>query len=50
MAVFGEPSVREVIAFPTSASGQTAVMDAPSAASGEQLEELGIKLKIDQTK
>jgi aspartyl-tRNA synthetase len=48
--MLGEPSIREVMAFPTSASGQTAVMNAPSAASGEQLEELGIKLKIDQTK
>lgn len=44
MALMGEPSVREVIAFPTSSSGQTAVMDAPSEASPEQLKELGIKL------
>ena len=36
----GEPSIREVMAFPTSASGQTAVMDAPSGASEEQLREL----------
>jgi len=40
----GEPSIREVMAFPTSASGQTAVMDAPSAATDEQLKELGIKI------
>ena len=40
----GEPSIREVMAFPTSASGQTAVMDAPSEASQGQLEELGIKI------
>lgn len=39
----GEPSIREVMAFPTSASGQTAVFDAPSEASEEQLKELGIK-------
>lgn len=44
MAVLGEPSVREVMAFPTSASGQTSVMDAPSEASGAQLKELGIKI------
>lgn len=44
MAVLGEPSVREVMAYPTSASGQTAVMDAPSEATEEQLKELGIKL------
>ena len=40
--VLGEPSIREVIAFPTSASGQTAVLDAPSKATEEQLKELGI--------
>ncbi len=44
MAVLSEPSVREVMAFPTSSSGQTAVMDAPSEASVEQLKELGIKI------
>lgn len=44
MAVLGEPSVREVMAYPTSASGQTAVMDAPSEATEEQLKELGIKI------
>lgn len=40
----GEPNIREVMAFPTSASGQTAVMDAPSEATAEQLKELGIKV------
>lgn len=44
MAVLGEPSVREVMAFPTSASGQISVMDAPSEASEGQLKELGIKV------
>ncbi|OGM06747.1 hypothetical protein A2130_02270 [Candidatus Woesebacteria bacterium GWC2_33_12] len=44
MAVLGETSVREVMAYPTSSSGQTAVLDAPSEASDEQLKELGIKL------
>lgn len=42
--VLGEPSIREVMAFPASASGQIAVMNAPSAASGTQLKELGIKI------
>lgn len=42
MAILGEPSVREVMAYPTSASGQTSVMDAPSEASPEQLRELGL--------
>lgn len=42
MVALGEPSIREIMAFPTSASGQTSVMDAPSEATREQLEELGI--------
>jgi aspartyl-tRNA synthetase len=49
MAVLGEPSVREVMAYPTSASGTTAVMDAPSAASDEQLKELGLQ-HVNKTK
>lgn len=44
MAAFGEPSLRETIAFPTSASGQTAVMDAPSEVDPDQLKELGISI------
>jgi aspartyl-tRNA synthetase len=42
-AVLGEPSLREVIAFPASSSGSTSVMNAPSKAESEQLQELGIK-------
>lgn len=45
MAVLGEPSVREVMAFPTSASGMTSIMEAPSEASPEQLVELGVSIK-----
>ena len=44
MAVLSEPSVREVMAFPTSASGITSVMEAPSSASPQQLDELGIRI------
>ncbi|MBI2103463.1 aspartate--tRNA ligase [Candidatus Woesebacteria bacterium] len=44
MAALGEPSVREVMAFPATAGGQIAVMDAPSEASGEQLKELGLTI------
>ena len=44
MAALGEPSVREVMAFPTSASGQVSVMDAPSEATDEQLKEAGISV------
>lgn len=43
--MLGEPSIREVMAFPASASGQTAVMDAPSKAAEKQLKELGIKIQ-----
>lgn len=44
MVALGEPSLREVISFPMTAGGTTAVMDAPSEASQEQLKELDIKL------
>ncbi len=44
MAILGEPSVREVMAFPTSSSGKTAVMHAPSEVEPKQLTELGIKI------
>lgn len=44
MVVLGEPTIREVMAFPASSSGQISVMDAPSVASDEQLKELGIKV------
>ena len=45
MALLGEPSVREIIAFPASSGGKTAVMDAPSSATKEQLDELDIQVK-----
>ncbi len=47
MAMMGEPSVREVIPFPASASGKTAVMDAPSTVASSQLDELGITIKAE---
>ena len=40
----GEKAIREVIAFPLSSSGRTAVMDAPSEVGEKQLKELGIKV------
>lgn len=43
--ILGEPSIREVIAFPASSGGKIAVMDAPSEATDEQLKELGISTK-----
>ena len=45
MLLANEPNIREVIAFPMSASGQTSVMDAPSEARPEQLKELGIRME-----
>jgi aspartyl-tRNA synthetase len=42
--VLGEPSIREVIAFPASSGGKISIMDAPSEATEEQLKELGIKI------
>ncbi len=50
MAFLSEPSLREVIAFPASASGKTAVMKAPSSAENEQLQQLGIKVVADGSK
>jgi aspartyl-tRNA synthetase len=50
MVVLGEPSVREVMAFPMTASGQTSVMDAPSDATEGQLKEAGITVTKKPTK
>ena len=44
MVVFNEPSLREVIAFPTNSSGRTAVMDAPSDVDNQQLKELKLSV------
>lgn len=49
MTILGEPSVREVMAYPTSSSGQVSVMDAPSEATEGQLKELGIKVDKKKT-
>lgn len=45
MALLDETSVREVIPFPASSGGKTAVMDAPSFATEEQLKELAIEIR-----
>ncbi len=49
MAILGEPSVREVMAYPASASGATSVMDAPNEATPEQLAELGLVVPKPKT-
>jgi len=45
MVVQGEPNLREVIAFPMTSGGRTAVMAAPSLVEKKQLDELGITFK-----
>ena len=45
MAALGEPSLREVIAFPMTSGGRTSIMSAPSELDSKQLKELGIKIK-----
>ncbi len=44
--ILGEPSIREVMAFPASSGGKISVMEAPSEATDEQLKELGIKVSL----
>jgi len=44
MVALGETSIREVMAFPATASGKIAVMDAPSEPELEQLQELHLKV------
>ena len=43
--VLGEKSLREVIAFPTTAGGRTAVMEAPSEVDKKQLDELHLAIR-----
>lgn len=50
MVVLQEPSLREVMAFPMTSGGQTAVMAAPSEIDQQQLKELGIQIVVDKKK
>jgi aspartyl-tRNA synthetase len=43
--LLGEPNLREVIAFPKTGDGRDLMMNAPSVATKEQLDELGIQIK-----
>ncbi|MCL4338603.1 aspartate--tRNA ligase [Patescibacteria group bacterium] len=45
MILTGEQYLREVVAFPMTSGGRTAVMDAPSPVSPTQLRELGLSLR-----
>ena len=47
MLIQDEPNLREVQAFPTSASGQDLMMGSPSTLTKTQLDELGIKVEED---
>lgn len=40
----GEASIKEVMAFPMTSTGRTAVMDAPAPISEDQLKELGLRI------
>lgn len=44
MTLTGEPYLREVVAFPQTASGKTSIMQAPSLVSDEQLTELNLAI------
>jgi aspartyl-tRNA synthetase len=46
MLLKDEPNLREVQAFPTSASGADMMMGSPSELTSEQLKELGIKIEV----
>lgn len=46
MLIQDEPNLREVQAFPTSASGQDLMMGSPSELTKTQLKELGIKFEV----
>ena len=48
MLIQDEPNLREVQAFPTSASGADLMMGSPSRLTPEQLKELGLKVKEEE--
>lgn len=45
MLLSGEPSIRDVMAFPKNQNAECMVSEAPNAVDDEQLEELGIEVK-----
>jgi len=49
MPLIGEPSLREVIAFPKTGDGRDLMMGAPSEIGDKQLKELNIKIQIPKS-
>lgn len=47
MVLTGEESIKEVVAFPTTGSGKTAVMEAPAKVTDKQLKELNLEIEED---
>lgn len=50
MVVAGESSIREIIPFPAIASGATAILEAPSIVTEQQLKEVGIQIRPTRAK
>jgi aspartyl-tRNA synthetase len=50
MLLAGEQSLKEVVAFPMSSTGRTAVMDAPSSIEDTLLKELGLQVVTNNKK
>ncbi len=50
MILQNEPNIREVIAFPKTGEGKDPMMESPSEISGAQLSELGINIKLNNSK
>ena len=48
MLILDEPNLREVQTFPTSSTGQDAMMGSPSTLDPKQLEELGLKIAEEE--
>ena len=48
MLIKDEANLREVQAFPTSASGADLMMGSPSEITKEQLDELGIRIEVEE--
>ena len=48
MILENEPNIREVIAFAKTGEGRDPMMGAPGKVSDEQLEELGIKIEVEE--